>query len=72
VAYQEPIAVGGVTINAADFVLADIDGVVVIPAGIAEEVAERVERIASTESELRKAILSGMDPRQAYLEFGLF
>jgi regulator of RNase E activity RraA len=72
VAYQEPIAVGGVTINAADFVLADIDGVVVIPAGVAEEVAERVEHIASTESELRQAILSGMDPRQAYLEFGLF
>ncbi len=71
-AYQEPIAIGGVTISAADFILADIDGVVVIPAGMAEEVAERVEHIAGTESELRKAILSGMDPRQAYLEFGLF
>jgi 4-hydroxy-4-methyl-2-oxoglutarate aldolase len=72
VACQQPIAIGGVTINAGDFILADIDGVIVIPAGMAEEVATRVEHIASTESELRKAILAGMDPRQAYLEFGLF
>ena len=71
-ACQEPIAIGGVTICAGDFILADIDGVIVIPAGIAAEVADRVEHIAGTESRLRRAILSGMDPRQAYLEFGLF
>jgi len=72
VACQRPITIGGVTISAGDFILADIDGVIAIPAGIAEEVAERVEHIASTESRLRKAILSGMDPQKAYLEFGLF
>jgi regulator of RNase E activity RraA len=71
-AYQEPIVIGAVTIRAGDFILGDIDGLIVIPAGIAAEVAERVERIANTESELRKAILSGMDPQKAYLEFGLF
>jgi regulator of RNase E activity RraA len=71
-AYQEPIVIGAVTIRAGDFILEDIDGVIVIPAGLVEEVAERVEHITSTESQLRRAILSGMDPRQAYLEFGLF
>jgi 4-hydroxy-4-methyl-2-oxoglutarate aldolase len=72
VAYQEPIVIGTVTIRAGDFILGDIDGVIVIPAGIAAEVAERVEQIANTESQLRQAILSGMDPQKAYLEFGLF
>ncbi len=71
-AYQVPIVIGSVTIRAGDFILGDIDGVIVIPAGIAAEVAERVEHIANTESQLRKAILSGMDPQKAYLEFGLF
>jgi regulator of RNase E activity RraA len=71
-AYQVPIVIGAVTIRAGDFILGDIDGVVVIPSGIAAEVAERVEHITSTESRLRKAILSGMDPQKAYLEFGLF
>ena len=71
-ACQEPIVIGGVPIGAGDFILADIDGVIVIPAGIAAEVAGRVEHVANTESQLRKAILSGMDPQKAYLEFGLF
>lgn len=71
-ACQEPIVIGGVTICAGDFILADIDGVIVVPAAIVEEVAERIERIASTESRLRRALLSGMDPQKAYLEFGLF
>jgi regulator of RNase E activity RraA len=71
-AYQVPIVIGAVTIRAGDFILGDIDGVIVIPSGIAAEVAERVEHITNTESRLRKAILSGMDPQKAYLEFGLF
>lgn len=71
-AYQQPIVIGAVTIRAGDFILGDIDGVIVIPAALVEEVAERVAHIANTESRLRQAILSGMDPRQAYLEFGLF
>lgn len=71
-AYQEPVVIGTVTIRAGDFVLGDIDGVIVIPAALVAEVAERVEHVANTESQLRKAILSGMDPQKAYLEFGLF
>jgi regulator of RNase E activity RraA len=71
-AYQQPIVIGAVTIRAGDFILGDIDGVIVIPAALVAEVAERVVHIANTESQLRKAILSGMDPQQAYLEFGLF
>ncbi len=40
-AWQEPIACGGVAVFPDDIVLADADGVVIIPAGLAEEVASK-------------------------------
>jgi regulator of RNase E activity RraA len=40
-AWQEPIACGGVAVFPDDIVIADADGVVVIPAGLADEVASK-------------------------------
>ncbi len=40
-AWQEPIACGGVAVFPDDIVMADADGVVIIPAGLAEEVASK-------------------------------
>ena len=68
----EPIEIGGVSIITGDYLLADIDGVVVIPAGIAEEVVAKTEEIINTESALRRDILQGMDPQQAYRKYRLF
>ncbi len=68
----EPIRMGEVDITAGDFLLADIDGAVVIPAPAAEDVVAAAEQLMTTESELRKAILAGMDPSEAYLKFGVF
>lgn len=68
----EPISIGGVDINVGDYLLADIDGAVVIPAAAVHDVVEAAERLMSTESELRTAILAGMDPSEAYLRFGVF
>lgn len=68
----EPITIGAVTICSGDYLLADRDGVVIIPAGIAEKVVAETERVVSTESALRKAILAGMDPQKAYLKYGKF
>ena len=68
----EPIEIGGVSISTGDYLLADIDGVVVIPEGIAEEVVTRTEEIINTESALRRDILQGMDPQQAYRKYRLF
>ncbi len=45
---------------------------VIIPAAMAEQVISETERIMSTESAMRDAILAGMDPQEAYLEFGVF
>ena len=68
----EPIRIGGVDINGGDYLLADIDGAVVIPSAAADDVVGAAERLMATESELRKAILAGMDPNEAYLRYGVF
>ncbi len=67
-----PIEIGGITIATGDYLLGDRDGVVIIPAAMAEQVVAKTEQIMSTESQMRDAILAGMDPREAYLKFGVF
>ena len=71
-AFGEPIQIGDVTIHNADYVVADRDGVVIIPGQMAEEVAAEAENVLRTESLVRKAILQGEDPQQAYLKYGKF
>ena len=68
----EPITIGEVTISSGDYLLADRDGVVVIPGKIADDVVKKTEEVLQTENEVRTAILSGMDPQEAYLKFGKF
>ena len=70
--FGEPILIGGVTVSKDDLILADRDGVVVIPGGIAEEVILRVEEVMNTENKVRTAILHGTDPVEAYLQYGKF
>ena len=67
-----PITIGSVTICSGDFIIADMDRAVIIPKEVAEEVITKTEEVMFTESEMRKAILSGMDPEQAYLKFKKF
>ena len=70
--FGEPIQIGDVTIHSADYVLADRDGVVIIPGQMAEEVTAQAEKVLRTESLVRKAIRQGVDPQQAYLKYGKF
>ena len=72
VAYDEPINFGQVVVRAGDHVLADCDGIVVIPAAMAAEVVAAAEVAMATEDKVRAAILSGVDPQQAYLDHGKF
>jgi 4-hydroxy-4-methyl-2-oxoglutarate aldolase len=70
--FGEPITIGTVTIVAGDYLLGDRDGVVVIPQSIAQEVVTRTEEVVATESDMRRALLRGMDPVEAYRTFGKF
>lgn len=67
-----PIVIGGVTIATGDVILADRDGVVVVPEAAAAEVATKTHAVMATENRVRTAILAGMDPTEAYLKFGKF
>ncbi len=70
--YGQPVRIGGVTVQRGDFVAGDKDGVLVIPQKIALEVLQRAEEVVSTENEVRKAILQGAHPVEAYRKFGRF
>jgi regulator of RNase E activity RraA len=70
--FAEPITIGTVTIATGDYLLGDRDGVVVIPQSIVQEVVTRTEKIVATESDMRRALLGGMDPVEAYRTFGKF
>jgi 4-hydroxy-4-methyl-2-oxoglutarate aldolase len=70
--FGEPITIGDVTVSSGDWLLADRDGIVIIPGAIAADVVTRTEEVLQTENKVRTAILSGMDPQEAYLKFGKF
>jgi regulator of RNase E activity RraA len=71
-AFGQPIRIGSVEVKTGDYVYGDRDGVVVIPGDMAERVVTRVEQVMQTESLVRKAILQGVDPQEAYLKYGKF
>ena len=70
--FETPIEIDGVRIASGDYVMADRDGVLIIPQEIAEEVVLKTEEVLSTENLVRTAILSGTDPQEAYLKYGKF
>ena len=64
--------IGDVTVNSGDWLLGDRDGVVIVPAAIVEDVIARTEAVVATESDMRRALVGGMDPVEAYLQYGKF
>jgi regulator of RNase E activity RraA len=70
--YGEPVVIGEVTISTGDYLLGDRDGVVIVPSRLVEEAVARTEAVVATESEMRRALIGGMDPVDAYHKFGKF
>jgi regulator of RNase E activity RraA len=68
---QVPIECGGVTVKPDDLVLADYDGVVVVPAGIAEEAISRAEEKVSGENLVREKLAEGMPVWEAFRTYGV-
>jgi len=55
-----------------DWLHGDRDGMVCIPVEILDEVLEKSLVAMQTENKVRKAILEGVDPQEAYLKYGKF
>ncbi|MGE3873294.1 MAG: RraA family protein [Parvibaculaceae bacterium] len=56
------ITIGEVRIRTGDFIVADTDGVVIIPKEIAKEVLVRAEALVKEETRIREALLAGASP----------
>jgi 4-hydroxy-4-methyl-2-oxoglutarate aldolase len=66
------IRIGEVVISPGDYLLGDRDGLIRVPGGSIEAVLEKAEDAVRTENFVRKAILEGVDPQEAYLRYGKF
>jgi 4-hydroxy-4-methyl-2-oxoglutarate aldolase len=74
-AWQVPVELPGATakrvpVRPGDFVLADVDGAIVIPAEIAETVLEQAEQLTRTEKKIRRDLDSGATLEQVLKKYG--
>jgi regulator of RNase E activity RraA len=70
--WGQPVTIGGVRISLGDVIVADLDGVVVVPRRVAHEVLGRCETLLGAENKVRTAVKRGMAPLEAYRTFGVF
>lgn len=70
-AIDVPIVSGGVRVESGDLILADRDGVVVVPATCATEVVALAEAKVSGESEVRSVLTGGMSVVEAFERYGV-
>ena len=69
--YRVPIEIEGVWINPGDLIFGDLDGVIVIPQELEEEVIYKALEKAQAENVVRKEIESGMSATEAFKKYGV-
>lgn len=69
-AVNQPVAISGTRVCARDIVVADANGVLVVPRARAEEVARTARQIEAVESQIRAQIEAGKTLRQARESLG--
>ena len=71
IAYNVPIACGGVKVNPGDIVFGDYDGVVVIPKKVENKVIEAALEKVSGENRTRDELLKGSTLKAVYDKYGI-
>ena len=66
------IKIGDVVIAPGDYMVGDRDGLIRVPKDRVMDIIDAAEVAISTENRVRSAILSGVDPQEAYLKHGKF
>jgi len=69
--FRCPIEIGSVQISPGDLIFGDLDGVVVIPRKVEDEVIELAIEKATGEKVVRKAIEAGMSSTEAFRKYGI-
>jgi regulator of RNase E activity RraA len=65
------VEINGVRLSPGDLVFADLDGIVVVPRAIEDEVIARASEKVSAENRTRDAIRAGMKAKAAYEKYGV-
>jgi len=68
--FQVPILIGQTQIVPGDFIIGDIDGVVVIPQAVAYDVLTEAEEISVLESKMRAELHKGARITEVYKKYG--
>ncbi len=69
--FNVPIEIGGVAIQPGDLIVGDLDGVIVVPRPVEDEVIRLAVEKATGEKVVRKAIEAGMTSTEAFRKFGI-
>ncbi len=67
---QIPVVMEGVTINPGDYIFGDVDGIVIIPKDLIEEVLDRAFTLIGDENRVRDGLLKGDSLEKVYTEIG--
>lgn len=71
VGHDRPVEIDGVTIEPGALIVADDNGVVVVPIDVEEAVLAAAVEKAAREGEFKAAVAAGMPPSEAYERFGV-
>jgi regulator of RNase E activity RraA len=70
-AFRTPIEIEGTVVRPGDLIFGDLDGVVVIPSELEDEVVAKAVEKASAENRVRKEIENGMSSTEAFRKYGV-
>jgi regulator of RNase E activity RraA len=70
VALQEPVTIGTVTVHPGDVVIAEFDGILVVPEAEAERVLLEAEEIVAAEAQVRAEMREGVPPLEGLRRHG--
>jgi regulator of RNase E activity RraA len=71
ISHGQPIRIGDCVVCPGDWVFGDIDGVVVVPAALAEQAFPRALEKVSGENRVREELLKGRSVREVFAEYGI-
>ena len=69
--YRVPLTIGAVTVNNGDLIVADDEGVLIVPRGVEQQAIEAAFEKVATENEVARAIRGGMSTVEAFERFGV-
>jgi regulator of RNase E activity RraA len=71
ISHGQPIRIGDCLIHAGDWVVADVDGVVIVPASLADEAFAKALEKVSGENRVRAELAKGRSAREVFDHYGI-